>query len=354
MSVRMRGARCRRSARLVLRIMMMAALFAAIDRLAIEVNDATAQTPPVTITDPKDGKTVAIDSPSLLPARFGVTACDADAKERITFTAEVTPGTAGTAAMEGDPVDEAKLKSICFQQAMTVATASDADFTVTITTTDKAGNSAKTKVNFKVNHLFIWKGAMSLAWDDFTAIPPAKKVPEDPKDPASYDAVTDSYIDHHLRTADKLAFEKEGSKWNCVAAWEVGARAIFRSSYSWVRADKKSAELLDHEQGHFNITKIYADKLDALLKKTVAGKDGKGSALNAKLACGKALKDLYDHVTEKQLNDIVKKYVTAWSAKEQDYDNETKHGSEAADQKTWDDEIAKALSGAQSAKFPDP
>jgi hypothetical protein len=342
-----------RAGRSMLPTIATAILLASIHLMTMEPDDAMAQAPPVSVPEPADGITVDIVSPSLFPTRFDVKACDTNSREKFTFTTEVTPAAAAMAAAEGVPFDEVG-SNICFFQTIAVSTSSDADFSVTITATDQAAHSGKKKVDFKVTHLFIWKSATSLAWDDFTGNPPPKKVPEDPKDPASYDAATVSWIDWHRQTATKLQLEKESSKWNCVATWEVGARAAFRPSKSWVRPDKKSAELLDHEQGHFNITKTYADKLDAFLKKMVAGKEGKGSALDPKIAREKALADLYKLVSVKQLSDAVKKYETAEAAKQKEYDNETKHGTEAAEQKTWDDEIAKALSGAQSAKFPDP
>lgn len=99
-------------------------------------------------------------------------------------------------------------------------------------------------------------------------------------------------------------------------------KAYFEINTSWVKIKDSSILLLEHEQGHFDITEIGARKIRKIISNATL-KDSK-SAL-------KFIKDTY---------------YEQWSLKlelDDDYDRETNTGSNKAKQKEWSEKIAKML-----------
>jgi hypothetical protein len=139
------------------------------------------------------------------------------------------------------------------------------------------------------NSLIEWKPDYRLTWDDFKQRPDAN---------SSNAALTSSSIKFNFRYAgNKLEFHIQCS---------------FDENSSWGRV--KTAYILSHEQGHFDITEMYARKLNKVLKEYTVGNPNNIS---------KDLNKIYDQ-TMKQLNAV------------QDlYDKETNFSINKMEQAEW-------------------
>lgn len=90
---------------------------------------------------------------------------------------------------------------------------------------------------------------------------------------------------------------------------------------SWVKKDKQTDYLLKHEQGHFDIAVICAREMMLIFKNTTFYK-----------------KD-YRAKSYAVYFDIMKKYREL----EKQYDNETRHSMDEAQQQKWDEYISREL-----------
>jgi hypothetical protein len=104
-----------------------------------------------------------------------------------------------------------------------------------------------------------------------------------------------------------------------------------------------TAALLKHEQGHFDITKVMADKAKASLK-------AKAATLTAtEVGCGKAgatdaaqaTFDALDASTV--LSSLQQDWIDSMNQAQSDYDDETNHGLKQAEQASWVKDIAAGL-----------
>jgi hypothetical protein len=115
-----------------------------------------------------------------------------------------------------------------------------------------------------------------------------------------------------------------------------------------------TAALLKHEQGHFDITKVMADKAKASLK-------AKAATLTAtEVACGKAEAtdaaqatfDALDASTV--LSSLQQDWIDSMNQAQTDYDDETNHGLKKAEQATWEKDIAAGLKKYDPTAPPPP
>lgn len=89
-----------------------------------------------------------------------------------------------------------------------------------------------------------------------------------------------------------------------------------------MKNDHKNPYILKHEQGHFDITEVYARKLDAALK-------------NYKVNFNTMKNDLqtiYSRITDEK------------DAMNEQYDNETKHSVDTTMQRVWNQKIERMIS----------
>jgi hypothetical protein len=96
---------------------------------------------------------------------------------------------------------------------------------------------------------------------------------------------------------------------------------LFDKTKSWVWMEKESEALLKHEQGHFDITEIFARKYR-----------------KEAMAATFTIKNIQDKYT-KLHNDINSK----WGKEENLYDKETNHGLDTAKQSEWLKNISTQL-----------
>ena len=98
--------------------------------------------------------------------------------------------------------------------------------------------------------------------------------------------------------------------------------AHFYPEYSWVRHQEKSKHLLAHEQTHFNITEVYARKLE-----------DKVAAFTFTSNSLEEIKMLYKEVEEERI------------ATQQLFDKETKHSIDHMKELQWELKVTRWLRG---------
>jgi hypothetical protein len=107
-------------------------------------------------------------------------------------------------------------------------------------------------------------------------------------------------------------------------ALDIRVEAEFYTGTSWVKQARKSAELLRHEQGHFDITELYARKM----RRTVR---------DANIGCAD------DRKAESAGRRIFDQLDREWEKAEKQYDADTKDGTDLTRQKEESERIANTL-----------
>ena len=142
-----------------------------------------------------------------------------------------------------------------------------------------------------------WSATNTLTWSDFKNEPDTSK---------RYLAITSTGISYSVHYSEDT--------------FQYKIAAYFNRNRSWKKpsADDKT---LRHEQGHFDITEIYARKLEAMLKRLNPGRD----------AVKKTMDKLSENINSEK-NDYQKKY-----------DTETVFGTNAVMQQKWEENIKTQL-----------
>lgn len=102
------------------------------------------------------------------------------------------------------------------------------------------------------------------------------------------------------------------------------AEAFFVRPASW-RKTKADTSLLKHEQGHFDITEIFARKITSTIRPKMANKP----------------------LPEKEVTAIADSLVAAKNEYQKEYDLQTKNGTDKIIQQQWLDKIAAQLKRQQ-------
>jgi hypothetical protein len=147
-----------------------------------------------------------------------------------------------------------------------------------------------------------WEQHPALSWNDFKGR--ARRSTGEPS------AVTDTGFRVQLEC-------REG-----VLDIRVGVE--FYVSSSWVKQGRKSAELLRHEQGHFDITELYARKMRKAIR-------------DANIGCED------DRQAEAAGKRIFARLDQEWDREEKQYDAETNDGTDLVKQKEASGRIARSL-----------
>ena len=162
-----------------------------------------------------------------------------------------------------------------------------------------------------------WSASTPLTWDLFQAAPPA-------------DAVNRSEaaaIHMTIRWHASYSVTSSGGSW-AGQVQNVTITNTMEPSLSWVVPGKADAQVLRHEQAHFDLNEAYRRKLEVLLpciQARSATKEGAIDTLNA---------DLHQRADE------ILEQLQAAQAR---YDTETGHGSNPAGQARWEAQIAAWL-----------
>lgn len=148
-----------------------------------------------------------------------------------------------------------------------------------------------------------WSASRPLRWDDFTLRTGQAGV---------FKAMTTSGMSYK-------AFGENGLV-------EIRCHAYFIPSESWVHTDHRNAELLRHEQGHFDLSAVFAARLEAAL------------AVYEVTASEFLARDL-NRVVEAEFD----RYYADLDAMQDAYDLATRHGSLKEAQEEWSRKIAEML-----------
>lgn len=148
-----------------------------------------------------------------------------------------------------------------------------------------------------------WSKAYQLKWPDF-------------KGPA------DEQVDFSANSSCLFAFSSRPDYRGDTLVLELILHPALTKTTSWVKADKKSPELLAHEQLHFDICELYGRRMRERLLRAKAG------VLN------------YDAV----LRGVFDEEWHAYKQRQVDYDSETAHGLISEKQAMWTELIKKELS----------
>lgn len=190
---------------------------------------------------------------------------------------------------------------------------------------------------FAQDNRVYWKDHPTLSWDDFQGTPPADPGPE-----AAY-AFT-AFSDFSL--TPKISEIKEtDTGWEATVQTDsvTGGDAYFDKSKSWVVPDQKTDDLLRHEQGHFDI----AEAASRSLKNTLSSLKGKESGSTKEEALNKALADLQAKAIKTR-----NEHLSWMQNTNNNYDDETEHGTNKEKQDEWSKKIARWL-GAPSFVIPE-
>jgi predicted secreted Zn-dependent protease len=111
---------------------------------------------------------------------------------------------------------------------------------------------------------------------------------------------------------------------------DVLVDANFSPRTSWVRLKDETDQLLEHEQGHFDITELYARKLRKAIR-------------DAQIRCNDGGKETKGHLL---INRLRKEYKIV----ERNYDTETKHGADSGRQSRASDQIESYVAALSAYK----
>ncbi|TYZ14218.1 DUF922 domain-containing protein [Hymenobacter lutimineralis] len=154
-----------------------------------------------------------------------------------------------------------------------------------------------------------WSASRPLSWADFQARPGA---------PVTLAALTSANIDVKVGCSD--------------FKFSAAVKAVFTPTESWVREPgKASAQLLRHEQVHFDLTEVHARQMRQKL----------------------ALMQFDCDKLQPALNSYTKVAFLAWQREEARYDQETNHGLNAARQQQWETAVQQRLEKLSAYALPE-
>lgn len=158
------------------------------------------------------------------------------------------------------------------------------------------------KINKEDNDTIYYSTDRKLTWQDFQGAVPAN---------TPWGAMTASGFSFNSSMND------DGDNIDIT----IGVFSFFIKHNSWKRPDIHSAYHLEHEQRHFDITQLGAEKLVSELGKTsLTGKNYK-----------------------KILNSVFNKVYDENTALQQQYDLETKNGMDIVKQNEWNEKLEKQM-----------
>lgn len=177
----------------------------------------------------------------------------------------------------------------------------------------------------------VWSADRRLTWRDFEA-PVARGAA-----PVNVASTTSS-----LRWT--YEYEIEGTAAGCTyRTLDVRSSAVFEGAHSWVRPDHRTAHVLAHEQGHFDITQIFKLVFDAAARERIGatsrceGKNARRASAAVENEAARTIGALYDRVWRAHMK------------AQQAYDAETEHGIRRREQERWLELIGAGLRGQRQA-----
>jgi hypothetical protein len=172
-----------------------------------------------------------------------------------------------------------------------------------------------------------WSADRPLTWEDFAGPVAARAAPE-----------------HAAMTAASLSWTYAYAfEWSAAACayriTDIRVAALFDPGKSWVKPDQRTAAILAHEQGHFDITHIHKLMFD----------DSARRFIGATGVCkGKSEKRIASFIEGEIAARVGPVYEQIWrnhTRVQETYDSETRHGIWTEAQKSWLEKIAAGLRG---------
>lgn len=161
-------------------------------------------------------------------------------------------------------------------------------------------NSGTTRQQYNiVSDTLYWDKNRKLTWEDFQGLPDFSTI---------YGANTVSGF-------------LTKSKYTSDTSISVTIAAVFYKNKSWQKCQYQTPQSLVHEQGHFDITEVYARKATAAFKKYKYNKE----------------------TVNRDIDSIVNFYFTLMSRKDDLYDKETSYHRNSKKQEEWNAKISMWL-----------
>ena len=172
-----------------------------------------------------------------------------------------------------------------------------------------------------------WRSDRSLVWSDFRGEPP--------KDAALWTEVAAVFMTIDWHVTYKVTRDIALDRWiGRVDPSSLEVRNTLDPSRSWVAPGKGSDDVLNHEQGHFDLNEVYRLKLQLSLGDLrETGSDA--GRVKADLNCA--------------INDTAKRILDKLQEMQQQYETESNHGTHSAGQALWDGRIALWLTRPELA-----
>lgn len=170
----------------------------------------------------------------------------------------------------------------------------------------------------------LWTGGYRLSWQDFLGDPP----------PASLRGTEAARIWVGIRyfASWELSFDPVRGRWTA-RLLDCTTQAFMDRTRSWALPDQRLPEVLRHEQGHFDLLEVFRRLLEQELM----------------LWIGKPVSATTREEAERKLTRLLEEvYLRVWEAHEAcqaQYDQETEHGGNQAQQDLWSRRIALWLEG---------
>ncbi len=123
-----------------------------------------------------------------------------------------------------------------------------------------------------------------------------------------------------------------------LVATELSAHATVRPDQSW-NLMPEDARLLDHEQGHFDITQLHSQRWRRHTQQLI-----NHAAFKAQGATQAAAEAALDARIKKEFQ----VFYESWQAEQRRYDDETNHGTHRARQAEWRERLDAELTGKRA------
>ena len=180
-----------------------------------------------------------------------------------------------------------------------------------------------------------WSADRPLSWDDFLGA-------VDPNAPLENVALTAA----SLAWSYEYAIERDDK--SCLyRITGIHTQAIFNPGDSWVKPGHRTAAVLNHEQGHFDLTQIYKLILDERAHHLIGARDRcEGDTV------GEASEFAESRVAE-QVQGLFQDMWQKYTSTQETYDDQTRHGTVMGTQGLWTEIIQRGLRLEQWEEFID-
>ena len=177
----------------------------------------------------------------------------------------------------------------------------------------------------------VWDANRKLTWDDFQG-----EVPKDA--PEGIDAQSSVGVFSNWQTSFKCTNAGKSGKRKCtVTITAPSAEARFNPNTSWVRPNARTDDLLQHEQGHFDIAEVFARKKREQMSKFV------GQSESAVADTDAEAKKAAEEKIAKKFMEVCEAITKEEDAMHHAYDTQTNHGKNKEQQEKWNEKIKKLL-----------